>query len=310
LDILMPSFSYILLTDELPRYTHELGKGYNLKTVKATPEMLRGFFLDIGEEYNALMTLPYIDDNSFETYKDLVVFHSFISDNPKTYEFAENVTETSFEISKLNFIEDISKIDIGKIATLDFDLFPVTTESNTEKPKVEYINYKKAFDLFSELKLNDKTRELYNQICLYVFARSLESITKIYCNSYIAVSFYITILESIIGKPPTCNETLTCPKCGMQIPNHTTVSLEKHFINHYGSQFKKLRNIRHKTFHKGEYSDLTGSWVKLYTKLYKSGARTNNELENTGRLQAEIMDLEYIVQEKLKILFLKQYSEY
>lgn len=306
----MPSFSYILLTDKLPRCTYELGKGYNLKTVKATPEMLRGLFLDIGEEYNALMALPYIDDNSFETYKDLVVFHSFISDNPKTYEFAENVTETSFEISKLNFIEDISNIDIGKIVTLDFDLFPVTTESNTEKSKVEYISYKEAFDLFCELKSTNKTKKLYNQIFLYVFARSLESITRIYSNTNIAVSFYITILESIIGKPPTCNDVLNCPTCGAQIPNHPTISLEEHFINHYGSRFKNLRNIRHRTFHKGEYSDLTGSWVKTYMKLYKNGARTNNELESNSRLQAEIMDLEYIVQEKLKILFLKQYSEY
>ena len=124
------------------------------------------------------------------------------------------------------------------------------------------------------------------------------------------MSFYITILESVIGKPPTCNETLTCPKCGAQISDHTTISLEKHFINHYGERLKKLRNIRHKTFHASEYYDLIQSWAKLYMELYKSGHKTKNELENISRLEEEIWELEYVVEERLKELFLKEYSSY
>jgi hypothetical protein len=315
MEIYMPNFSYIFLTNEIPAHTYELSSGYTLKPIKSTPEMLRGFSLDNSEEYNALMALPHINDDSFETYKDLVVFHSFISNNPRTYEFAESITETTLETSKLTFIEDISNTELGKIIAVDFDFFPVPTELDEREAIVKYtshkdINYREAFDLFSKLKLKEKTRELYNQICLCVFARSLESITKIYSNTYVAVSFYITILESIIGKPPTCNETLTCPKCGRKIADHTTISLEKHFTNSYGERFKKLRNIRHMTFHKGEYSDLIASWLKLYMELYKTGAKSSRELEKIGRLQVKIGDLDIIVQDRLKTLFLKQYREY
>ena len=311
----LPSFSYILLTNELPTCAYELSNGYILRPIKSSPEMLQGFYLDNGEKYDALMALPHIGDDSYEIYKDLVVFHSFISDNPKTYEFAENVDETRIENSKLNFIGDVSDAHIGQLITLNFDLFPVATELEMKKAIIQYtshkeINYREAFNLFCKLKLKDETRELYNQICLYVFAKSFLSITKIYSNSYIAVSFYIAVLESMIGKPPTCSETLTCPKCGAEIPEHTTISLEKHFINHYGERFKKLRNIRHVTFHKGEYSDLIASWLKLYMKSYKTGTRSNSDLEKIGRLEVEIGDLEITVQDRLKKLFLQRYSEF
>lgn len=310
----LPSFSYILLTNEIPTRAYKLNNGYILKPVKSTPEMFRGFSLDNGEKYDALMALPHINDGSYETYKELVVFHSFIFDNPKTYEFAENVAETRLENSKLTFIEDVPDVNIGQVIVVDFDFLSVPTELDERGAIVKYtshkdINYRKAFDLFSKLKLNEETRELYNQICLYVFARSLESVTKIYSNTYIAVSFYITILESIIGKPPTCNETLICPKCGRKIADHTTISLEKHFTKNYGERFKKLRNIRHITFHKGEYSDLIASWLKLYMELYRTGSKSSPEFEKIGRLQVEIGDLEIIVGDRLRTLFLKRYSE-
>lgn len=311
----LPSFSYILLTNELPARAYELTNGYILKPIKSTSEMLRGFYLDNGEKYDALLALPHIDDNSYEIYKDLVVFHSFISDNPKTYEFAENAVETRLENSKLTFIGDISDTHIGQITVVDFDSLPMATELDRKNAIWQYtsqkdINYGKAFDLFSKLKMKKKTRELYNQICLYVFARSLGSIAKIYSNSYIAVSFYIAILESIIGRPPTCSEPLTCPKCGAIIPEHTTISLEKHFIKHYGKQFKEFRTIRHKTFHKGEYLDLIASWLKLYMEKYKTVTTSNSDLEKISRLEIEIGALEITVQDKLKTLFLKYYSEY
>ncbi len=63
------------------------------------------------------------------------------------------------------------------------------------------------------------------------------------------------------------------------------------------------------TFHKGEYSDLIASWVKLYMELYKTRTKSNKELEKIGRLQVGIGDLEITVQDRLKILFLKHYSE-
>lgn len=301
MDILTPSFSYILLTDKLPTRIYELSNGYALKTVESTPEMLRGFFTDIGEKYNALMSFPHIDNNSFYTYQDLVIFHSFISGNPNTYEFAENAAETSYMNSKLTFIDIASNTDLGKITTLDFDHFPLTTELDTTKPKVQYINYKEAFNLFSKLKSNNKTKKLYNLICLYVFARSLEYITKIYSNTYIAISFYITILESIIGKPPTCNKTLECPTCGALIPNHLEVSLTQHFINHYGKRLNNLRNIRHKTFHTGEYSDFWQS----FTSVRRNEGKLGKESEKYLKFFDQIMDFEDMIQEKLINLFLE-----
>ncbi len=64
------------------------------------------------------------------------------------------------------------------------------------------------------------------------------------------------------------------------------------------------------TFHKGAYFDSISSWLKLYMELYKTGTRSNSELEKIGKLEVEIGDLEIIVQDRLKTLFLERYGEY
>ncbi len=88
------------------------------------------------------MALPHIDNDSYGIYKDLVVFHSFVSANPKTYEFAENAAETRLGNSRLTFIRDISDAHIGQIIAVDFDFFPMATELDMSRAIVKYTIHK------------------------------------------------------------------------------------------------------------------------------------------------------------------------
>ena len=305
------SYSYIFLTDVLPKSVYQLGNGYALNIVKSNPGMFRGFFLDIGEEYKALLAIPHVDDKSYAVYKDLVTFHTFITSNYRTYEFAERACETRLQNSKLTFMKHISSDDWGKIAVYNFDLFPFPTELRYIDAVAQYIkdtdiNYRRAFNAFSKLKLNESTKKLYDQICLYVFASCLGSITEIYQNTNLEVSFYVAILESIIGKPEICRKALTCLECNTIINDHYTTSLEKHFKNHFGDQYREMRNIRHKTFHGAAQQDLIGSWLEHYMEEYETGVE-NKELDRIGKLQVQIGDLGIIVQDRLRTLFFKHY---
>lgn len=305
------SYSYILLTDVLPKSVYQLENGYALNIVKSNPEMFRGFFLDIGEEYRVLLAIPHVDNKSYGVYKDLVTFHTFITGNYRTYEFAEKACETCLQNSTLTFMKHVSNNDLGKIAVFDFDHFPFMSELQNIDSVAKYIvqtdlNYRRAFNAFSKLKLDKSTKKLYDQICLYVFALSLESISEMYPNSNLVVTFYVAILESIIGKPETCQEPLSCPKCKTTITQHNTTSLEKHFKNHFGDQYRGMRNMRHKTVHEAAYEDLIGSWMEQYMEVYSTGAE-KKELNRIGKLQVQIGDIGIIVEDRLRSLFLKHY---
>lgn len=306
------SYSYILLTDWLPNNQYKLGNGYSLNIVKSDPEWFRGFFLDIGEEYRALLAIPSVDNKSYEVYKDLVTFHTFITGNYHTYEFAEKACETFQQNSTLTLIKHVSSDDMGKITVCDFDHFPFMSKLQNIDSIAKYIvetdlNYRRAFKTFCELKLNESTKKLYDQICLYVFANSLESISEIYPNSNLVVTFYVIILESIIGEPEKCREPLCCPKCKTTIPEHHIISLEKHFMNHFGDQHRGMRNTRHKTVHEAAYEDLIGSWMEKFMERYRTGEESK-EFDRIGKLQVQIGDLGIIVEDRLRSLFLKHYS--
>ncbi|KSV18491.1 hypothetical protein DA01_03030 [Dehalococcoides mccartyi] len=171
------------------------------------------------------------------------------------------------------------KLKRKRVNAIDFDdfhikVYPTTKETLEEEPvsaenealtltealsvakevTPEYevsVRYNKAFQVFCNLRSIDK--KLYNQICLYVFAGNLREFSEVYHNDNAPIAFYISILESQAGDPPTCRELLHCNRCGRDILNHGT-PIEEHFIGKYGTSFKELRKIRHKFFHQGEYS--------------------------------------------------------
>lgn len=255
------SYSYVILTDSLPTSEYKLDDSYILRIIKATPKMFNG--TSLREENNgALMAFPYIDNESFGIYKDLIIFHSFISSYKPTYIFAETASKTYFDDSELAFLNNITKKDYPEANVVDFNTYPLLTSDNPDDEfKSQPMNYKQAFQLFKNLQHGEKTRNLYDQIRLYVFASTLEDINKIYTNTYLTLSLYVTILESIIGKPPECDEPFICNKCGAKISKHYTKSLEKHFKEHYPMLHRKSRKIRHATYHEGVYYDLIQSLV-------------------------------------------------
>ncbi len=232
------------------------------------------------------------------------MFHSFLCDDPETYDYAERSWKKDYGESELIFVRNRNYfyeiVDLGKkrqkrlvrrkrINAIDFDHFPVKvyptiketleqessscendrstlTEALTEAEKLtpEYeveISYNKGFQLFYDLKTLDK--KLYNQMRLYVFAGNLSEFAEVYRNDNAPIAFYISILESQAGGPPTCRELLHCDECGRDILNHGT-PIEEHFINKYGTGFKNLRRIRHKFFHQGEYSSVLEELWNIY----------------------------------------------
>jgi hypothetical protein len=132
--------------------------------------------------------------------------------------------------------------------------------------KIESVDYRTLFEMFIELKTKEiegisGKYNLYNLISLFEYAKSFETTHKIYRNSNLAVSFYITILEALIGKPENCSAKVHCEKCRSMIP-HSKISLEKHFQNYF-RQFKKFRSVRHGTYHGGKYFDFNKHFSKL-----------------------------------------------
>lgn len=209
--------------------------------------------------------------DTFNRFDDLIIFHSFITNNYQTYHYAEK-GKILFSDEQLEFVYDITQLNntVEKMGLVDFKNFPISVDCNfvpENKRKFKYIDYKAGFEKFIELKstlkksINGKYN-LYNLICLFEFARSYDLAHRLFRNIHIQLSFYIAILESLIGKPESCKNILKCDKCGVELQNHSKTSLEKHF-NKYFEQFKNIRNIRHKTFHGGDFFDFNEYFSNL-----------------------------------------------
>lgn len=266
--------------------------------------MFEGYGYIIPHHLPAVMTLDRLSTESDAIWKQLVMFHSFLCDDPETYDYSERSWKKDYGESELHFVRNqgyfFETIDLGnkqhkrmfkrkRVNAIDFEhfrikVYPTTKETLEEEPissgnemftlsealstakevTPEYeaeVKYKEAFQLFCNLKNLD--RKLYNQICLYVFAGNLREFSEVYHNDNAPIAFYISILESQAGDPPTCRELLHCDKCGRDILNHGT-PIEEHFIGKYGISFKDLRKIRHKFFHQGEYSSVSEELWNIY----------------------------------------------
>lgn len=292
------SNSYVILTDITPIRDYNLEDKYILKSVQTSTEMYEGTLFD-AEESSILLALPCIDGGSISVYKDLVIFHTFISGYSPTYIFAETAHKVLFPNSRLLFIHDTSTKDLRIV---DFNSFPVEIYEDMDiQPETQYINYKQAFRKFRELQTNRVTRKLYDQIRLYIYAKGMVDINKIYTNTYLTLSLYVTILESIIGCPPKCDHSLTCSKCDAKITEHFTKSLDKYFKEHYPALHKKSRGIRHSTYHQGVYFDLTQSLVDSDWGGEEDDAKLDRHIRAITNLEDT---LEFQVQKELTELFL------
>lgn len=284
-------------------------------------------------------------------------FHSFLCDDPETYDYSERSWTRRYGESELRFVRNQGyfweTINLGnerhrrmpkrkRINAIDFDRFPVKVYptaketfdreskspvnekftlsealSSAEELAPEYeaeVRYKEAFRLFCNLKNLD--RKLYNQIRLYVFAGNLREFNEVYRNDNAPIAFYFSILESQAGDPPTCLEPLHCNICGRDIKNHGT-SIEKHFIQKYGTSFQNLRKIRHKFFHQGEYSSISEDLWNIYDQRQDAHTATDNpalaqELnekeESLDDFESEAERLQKIARRTLIESFMHHYS--
>lgn len=335
--------SYLILTPTVPYISYKIKEGHVIKAVKTVKWMFDGFSLGIPHGYLAIMALPYVDKSSYDVWRNLVIFHSFVCNDPETYDYSERMMAKLHENPCLNFVANSdyyferTRINSGERSTvqrikrvnaIDFDKFPLTVyptpKETAERPLTPeeiiimksagmlvqdlepefevYIEYRKAFELFTELYSKDK--KLFNQIRLYVFAKSIREFHEVYRNENCTIAFYISILEALAGKPASCSSRITCDICHRKLPPHHKKSIEQHLIRKYGNWFKRLRKIRHKFFHESDYFDITDALYELEDN------RNNREEKLLFDFQDEIEKLEKIARKSLIEAFVEQYNNY
>jgi len=309
----IPKESYIIATTTIPKKSYSLGNNYTLRAIRF--RLPKSALEEVPFRLNVYgMALSKVDDRSLVVYKDLVVFHSFISNSlihdantikssdSITYGYAETSNRILVDDSALSFIPESIKGD----AATDFDQFPVVTNVDEGmNPTIVSIEYSRAFWAFTKLKSTKKNKKLYNQIQLWEFARNFNHLHRIYSNDNFPPAFYVAILDSILGRPEQCTAVLECKECGRAINTHDKKdSWTSRFLNEYGNQFKEYLENRNKAFHDGAYLDFFEEWDRIGSLDEKEGAKTSEKLDK--RMWAAD-ELEGIVYDRLLKAFLDIY---
>jgi hypothetical protein len=334
--------SYLILTSTVPCEPYQLDARHAIRAVKAEKWMFEGFEVGVPNGYLAIMSLPYVGEQSYDVWRDLVMFHSFVCNDPETYHYSEVAYPRTHENSRLKFVTDKAyfyertRLTTGgmvlkderqlRVNALDFDqlrllVYPTAKES-TDKPlspeeeaalrsegmlcsEVEpelsaAIQYRRAFQVFSGLKLKDK--RLYDQMRLYIFAKSTKELTEVYRNYNFSVAFYVSILETLAGEPPKCNAMTICPECGRPLPPHHKESIEQWLMDSYGSWFKRLRKIRQKLFHESDYFDIGDVIYEI------RHSQDEGRWPGISRFEDEVELLEKIARKSLIKAFMSHYD--
>jgi len=225
---------------------------------------------------------------SFPKIKELVIFHSFITDIYQTYCYGERGGELVFDDTALSFKQGKSEIKVTTTEKVfDFGKFPILLTCNRlpeRDLKYEEIDYRKGFELF--LKIKEEKNKLYDMIGLYAFSRSFEQVHNLYRNSNIPLSFYVTIMETLIGRPKSCG-MVHCEKCQNDIP-HSKVSLEQHFKAVF-KRFGEIRTVRHKTFHEAASFDYWSYFFELLKKGVSIEEDSETRLYQDNKEEAECL---------------------
>lgn len=334
--------SYLILTSTIPCDPYQLDDRHTIRAVKTEKWMFEGFSIGIPHGYLAIMALPYIDEQSYDIWKDLVMFHAFVCDDPETYDYSEGAffkihedSRLRFVTNKADFFERIRVTSGGRVPkvirqlrinALDFDQLLLSVYSTAKEtfdepltPEEETI-LRSGGMVFGEVKpefstkiqyrkafrvfvgLKSKDKKLYDQMRLYVFAKFIKEFREVYRNWNCSIAFNISILEALAGEPPKCDAVTTCPKCGRPLPPHHTESVEQWLIKAYGPWFKKLRRIRQKFFHKSDYFDISDALYEI------EHSKDENRGQEISEFEDEVELLEKITRKSLIKAFLNHYS--
>jgi len=352
--------SYILLTHSLPATKYELRNGCVLRAVKSSEEMFEG--IDNGNMvsvYPEVMALSFKDSifpASYNTYRNLAIFHSFVSDQKDAFWYAvEYAVKKTYVDSELLPVGNSSRKPrrtvraMNRLDSVDFDRFPMPlpTIASDDQEDLEgpddtiaaeapfanerrEISYRNAFALFTELGEigdEDEGNYLYDQICSYIFILSIwdiKNVRLLYANEDVSATFYIAILESILGEPDICCKKFSCEVCGRKLQDHHRQTWRDHLTeklnllesgwgDRYMDAIMKLRDRRHKFSHEATYFDMMQQLWNIYDKKYYYGrtfAQSDLEKEERLHLRSESLEiLERTVRRCLVQSFIGQYEQ-
>ena len=270
------------------------------------------------------------------------MFHAFVCDDPETYDYSERVLSRTHEDSRLRFVTNKAyfferiRMTLGgrvlkdkkqlRVNALDFDrlllsVYPTTKEtfnkpltpeeetiltsrgmvfSEVEPEFSAEVQSRKAFRVFVGLK--SKNKRLYDQMRLYVFAKSIREFSEVYRNWNCSIALNISILEALAGEPTKCSAVTTCPECSRRLPPHHVESVEQRLIDIYGPWFKKLRKIRQRFFHESDYFDVSDVLYQI------ENTRDDDQEQEISEFQDEVELLEKITRKSLIKAFLDHYN--
>ncbi len=139
---------YIILTHTTPMTTYNLKGEHSLRPVKTTKKMFEGYGHIIPHHLPAVMTLDHLSTESDFIWKQLVMFHSFLCDDPETYDYSERSWKRDFGESELRFVHNqgyfYETVNLGneqrkriskrkRVNAIDFDHFPIKVYPTTKE---------------------------------------------------------------------------------------------------------------------------------------------------------------------------------
>lgn len=312
--------SYIMLTGIVPRRTYELTNDFSLTAVRPLPHIFEDFSFGVPHDYKAIVALKWQGNKhpqSYNFYRNLAIFHSFVSDDPETFQYA---TERAIK-EVLPFSQLESPVD--SVETVDYDRFEVpipklSTDSisySQEDIDVPFendfrtINYHDAFEFFGGLEHSeaDGRVKLHNMMFSYVFLHGLWDISNIglmYKNEDLSVLTYMAILQQIASI-----------RSGSSWRNSLVNKLnewESGWGDKYADSILSLKPNRNRFAHGASYEDVSQKMWKLYDKLYYSrqnfdSADKEKEVE-LSTLKDKVDILERTVRKGLVKLFMLEYE--
>ena len=81
---------YLVLTGATPQNPYKLDEGYVIRAVVPQKKLFKGFSSGL-PSHSAILGLGWKGEKfpeSYFTYRDLIIFHSFVSDDTNAFEFA------------------------------------------------------------------------------------------------------------------------------------------------------------------------------------------------------------------------------
>lgn len=304
----------------VPKHTYELTDEFSLTAVRPMPRMFDGFSFGVPHHYKAIAALKWQGEKhpqSYNLYRNVTVFHSFLSDDPETFQYT-----TERAIKKVLPFSQLSN-PVGSFKAVDYDKFDVpfprlSADSAGLSPEdidVPFENdskaicYRHAFEFFCGLEHSEDQGHvrLHNMIFSYVFIGGLWDISNIglmYNNVDLSVLTYMAILQQIasIGSFSRWRNPLTV----------RLNEWESGWGDKYADIILSLKPNRNRFAHGASYEDVSQKMWALYDKTCYdrqdfSDADKEKEAELSD-LKDKVEVLERTVRKGLVRQFISEYE--